>query len=82
MDLRTEKRDHLTVGILTNDKNSFSEDELKAMDMGSLEKMAALAQVDDYSGRGGPRSGPTKVNSMQAPPPPLVFPVGQKASNE
>lgn len=77
MALRTEKRVHLTKGILGNGKNIFSEEDLKAMDIAGLEKLAILAQVDDYTGRGGPRSLPS-MNSLVAPSPPKVFEVGKK----
>ena len=78
MALREEKREYLTKGILANEKNVFSEEDLKSMDVAGLEKLAALAQVDDYTGRGGPRAMTT--NSLVAPPPPKVFEVGKKST--
>ena len=70
--LQEEKRSTLVAGIIANDKNSFTEDQLKAMGTPALESMAKLAGVDDYSGRGAPR---TQVSNPDSPPPmPMVFP--------
>ena len=57
--------------MIANEKNTFTEDELKAMVTPTLESMAKLAGNEDYSGRGAPRTQTTDPN---APPPmPKVF---------
>lgn len=79
--LQEEKRSTLVAGIIANEKNGFTEDQLKAMETSSLENLAKLAGNDDYSGRGAPRSDTPNPN---APPPmPKVFeakPAQQQAS--
>ena len=77
MELRTQQRDHLVKGVLANSKNTFTEEELKDMPMAALEKMASLAEVDDFTARGGPRSIQS-LDTGHAPTPPLVFEVGKK----
>lgn len=50
----------------------YDEDELNAMDLKQLAKVAALANVAtpvDYSGRGGPRIAEGKDDYMSQPPP-------------
>jgi hypothetical protein len=70
-----ERRSNLTSGIIANEKNDFTEEELKALSIEQLEKLAKLSSVPDpdYSGRGAPR---TVVNEggNYAPPAPVAFP--------
>ena len=71
--LQDEKRSTLIASVIANEKNTFTEDELKAMATPALEGMAKLAGNEDYSGRGAPRTQTTDPN---APPPmPKVFEV-------
>lgn len=60
---------------------SFSDAELKGMNLEQLEKLAQLAAVPDYSGLGGPAQAP-KANADSfsgfAPPPPRL---GDKAAS-
>ena len=70
--LQAEKRINLVGGIVANERNSFSKESLEAMDTPTLENLAKLAEVDDYSGRGAPR---VVVDNENSPPKmPLVFP--------
>ena len=69
--LQEEKRSALIASVIANEKNSFTEDQLKAMATPTLESMAKLAGNEDYSGRGAPR---TQITDANAPPPmPKVF---------
>ena len=69
--LQEEKRSSLIASVIANEKNVFTEDELKVMATPALEGMAKLAGSEDYSGRGAPRTQTTDPN---APPPmPKVF---------
>ena len=69
--LQKEKRETLVAGVIANARNSFTKEQLEAMDTPTLENMAKLAEVDDYSGRSVPRV----LEDPNAPPkPPLVFP--------
>ena len=69
--LQEEKRSALIAGVIANEKNVFTEDQLKVMATPALEGMAKLAGNEDYSGRGAPRTQTTDPN---APPPmPKVF---------
>lgn len=52
MALQEEKRAHLSKGIMANERNKFSEAELNEMDIETLVKLAPLAKVEDYSGKG------------------------------
>ena len=71
--LQDEKRSTLIASVIANEKNTFTEDELKAMATPALEGMAKLAGNEDYSGRGAPR---TQTTDSNAPPPmPKVFEV-------
>lgn len=48
------KKNALVKALLANKRNSFSEEELRAMDVVALEKLDKLAKADaDYSGSGG-----------------------------
>ena len=71
--LQEEKRSTLIAGIIANEKNTFTEDELKAMATAALEGMAKLAGNEDYSGRGAPRTQTTDSNA-----PPLMPKVFEK----
>ena len=69
--LQEEKRSSLIACVVANEKNTFTEDQLKAMATPALEGMAKLAGNEDYSGRGAPR---TQITDANAPPPmPKVF---------
>ena len=66
--LQEEKRSALIAGVIANEKNSFTEDELKVMATPTLESMAKLAGNEDYSGRGAPRTQTTDPNAPPAMP--------------
>ena len=69
--LQEEKRSTLIASVIANEKNVFTEDELKTMATPALEGMAKLAGNEDYSGRGAPH---TQAADPNAPPPmPKVF---------
>ena len=69
--LQEEKRSTLIASVIANERNSFTEDQLKVMDTSLLENIAKLTGNEDYSGRGAPRTQTTDPN---APPPmPKVF---------
>ena len=69
--LQEEKRSGLIASVIANEKNTFTEDQLKAMATPALEGMAKLAGNEDYSGRGAPRAQATDPNTP--PPMPKVF---------
>ena len=71
--LQEEKRSYLIASVIANEKNTFTEDELKAMATPALEGMAKLAGNEDYSGRGAPRTQTTDPNTP--PTMPKVFEV-------
>ena len=69
--LQKEKRSALIASVIANEKNVFTEDELKTMATPALEGMAKLAGNEDYSGRGAPH---TQAADPNAPlPMPKVF---------
>ena len=69
---RAEKRLHLIKGIQANEKNQFPDAELTEMDTNGLEKLASLAKVEDYSGKGLPFVN--QVDDPNAiPAPPSIF---------
>ena len=72
--LQKEKREILVKGVIANARNSFTEEQLEAMDTTTLENLAKLAEVDDYSGRPVPRA---QEDTNVPPTPPLVFPPKQ-----
>ncbi len=74
------RRADITKGIIANAKNSFTAEELAKMPMDSLEKLAALSDVDDFTGRGLPRTLAAAAESDQPPPMPLVFEAKQANS--
>jgi len=51
--MHRQKKDDLVKALLANQNNSFSEDELKGMELVELKKIAKLAQVNNYEGGGG-----------------------------
>ena len=70
--LQEEKRSALVTGVIANEKNSFTKEQLEEMNTSTLENLAKLAGNEDYSGRGAPRA---QVSDPNAPPPmPKVFP--------
>ena len=69
--LQEEKRSALIASVIANEKNTFTEDQLKAMETSALEGMAKLAGNEDYSGRGAPRTQTTNPNTP--PTMPKVF---------
>lgn len=71
LSLQDKTRNELITNIKANEKNKFSEEQLKSMDLGMLENLAALAVNEDYSGRGGPRK--IKVEDITAPEPRSLF---------
>ena len=76
--LQQEKRSTLVAGVIANEKNSFTKEQLENMDTTTLENLSKLAGVEDYSGRGAPRA---QVSNPDAPPPmPKVFPAPSSAA--
>ena len=70
--LQEEKRSTLIAGVIANEKNSFTKEQLEEMNTPTLENLAKLAGSEDYSGRGAPRA---QTSDPNAPPPaPKVFP--------
>lgn len=85
--LRDSTRTSMIDAIKANDANTFSDDELKAMSIGQLKKLSALAKVQpkvndssssegesgaDFSGRGAARNNSNGEQNFTAPM--LVFP--------
>ena len=66
--LQEEKRSALVASVIANEKNTFTEDQLKVMATPALESMAKLAGNEDYSGRGAPRTQTTDPNAPPAMP--------------
>ena len=82
MRLQKENREKLTKAILDNSKNTFTEDELKAMSTEGLEKLATFAEPEeDYSARGGVRTQTTSGDDSAPPKMPLVFEAKKPADN-
>ena len=76
--LQQEKRSTLVAGVIANEKNSFTKEQLEKMDTTTLENLSKLAGVEDYSGRGAPRA---QTSNPDAPPPmPKVFPAPSPAA--
>ena len=76
--LQQEKRSTLVEGVIANEKNAFTKEQLEGMDTPTLENLAKLAEVEDYSGRGAPRA---QASDPDAPPPmPKVFPAPSTAA--
>jgi hypothetical protein len=51
--LRNQRRDDLVKGLQANERCTYTEDELKGMSLGGLEKLAKIANIPDYGGQGG-----------------------------
>lgn len=73
MALQEEKRKHLVSGITANERNKFSEAELNEMDIGTLEKLAPLAKVENYSGKGAVPRISQEDNPNFIPMPESIF---------
>jgi hypothetical protein len=72
---RSEK-ETIVKELVKHDRNSFTEKELKAMELSQLRKLSKLAKTPSYEGRAG--AGAVKANSGDSeaiPPAPLAFPV-------
>lgn len=62
------RKDELTKQIKANEKNKFSDEDLKNMNMRALENLAALSVTEDYTMRGGPRLNEREdPNAIPAP---------------
>ena len=59
----------MITAIKTNSRNKFSDENLEAMPLSTLENLAALAVTEDYSTRGGPRL--TNLEDPNAIPAPV-----------
>ena len=70
--LQEEKRSTLVAGVIANEKNSFTKEQLEEMTTPTLENLAKLAGSEDYSGRGAPRAQASDPNAPPAMP--KVFP--------
>ena len=76
--LHADKKAGLVATIVANAGNKFSEDQLKAFDLGMLENLAALAGVEtpNYSGTAAPRAFALNDQAAEAiPTPPRLFAV-------
>lgn len=71
--LHDEQRARLTEGILANSEGVYTQAELDKLDFVSLEKLAKVAKVEDYSGRGNPVPVTNTSEGNAAPAAPLVF---------
>ena len=67
-----ERRNNLVAALAANSKCAFSQDELRVMSTDALVKTAALAQIDDFSGRGIPVPE-RSANDGFAPAPPRLI---------
>jgi hypothetical protein len=72
LSLQREQRDGLVKALAANKSCEFTEDELRAMKMDVLKRVARLAQVPDYTGQGAPVA--SSASEMHAPAPPEMFP--------
>lgn len=72
-------KDDLVKALLANERNSFSEEQLKAKEIGELESLIELGRVEvDYSGRtGGPTSN---IDEDKVPAMPAVFDLEKKSA--
>lgn len=78
--LFSEHRESMIETIKANEKNKFTNDELKGLGIDMLERLAALAAKDDFSGRGFRSQATPKGNQNEAPAPVLVFDPPKQAS--
>lgn len=84
MRLHQDRKNTLIEGIKANASNKFSEDQLKAFDLGMLENLAALASVQapapNYVGVAAPKQF-TQPNAQAeaVPAPPRLFAVKAQA---
>lgn len=70
--MHNARTDTLVKGLLANSRNTFTEVELRAMSSDSLEKLAKVANIPDYSGAAG-SSIVTNSSSNDVPAAPKVF---------
>lgn len=67
------ERTALIEGIKANERNEFTEEELNKFDFNTLERLAKVANVDSFVGRGVPRAHQSADDVNAAPAPMLVF---------
>lgn len=81
LQMHRARKDTLVNKLKTHKSNAFTEDELKAMNVSQLERLAKLAGEDepeaDYSARGGPRTNSAEDDAIPAPI--AVFPMKKEA---
>lgn len=73
--MQKNKVDTLVKGLLANSRNEFSEEELRAMHVPQLEKLAKVANLPDYSAQGGASFATNSSNDDAVPEMPKLFPV-------
>jgi hypothetical protein len=66
------RKGELTAELKANERCAFSEEDLQAMRVDQLEKLASSLKPADYGGRGGPR-GNARTEVHQVPEPPKIL---------
>ena len=79
--MHRQRKDAIVKGLIANSRCEFSADDLNAMDLVALEKLAKLSNMPNFVGQGG--GAPITANEGsddQAPPPPVAFPLKQSVA--
>jgi len=68
VEMHNTKKANLVKALVANKNNTFTEEELQAKDLADLEKLAQLAQVQNYEGGGGaPKTPEDKEEGLALP---------------
>ena len=78
--LRNQKRGTLVTALKANDSCDYTVDELKAMSIVNLEKLAKLANVQTFEGQGGGLRTQMDIGDDGVPPAPNVFDLPERKS--
>jgi hypothetical protein len=78
--LRNQRRDDLVKGLKANERCSFTEDELKAMSLDGLEKLARIANIPSFAGQGGGLRTHMGEDPSAVPEAPSVFDLPERKS--
>ncbi len=79
--MHRQRKDAIVKGLIANSRCEFSEDDLNAMDLVALERLAKLSNMPNFAGQGGGTTVTTNEESDdQAPAPPVAFPLKQSAA--
>ena len=78
--LRNQKRATIITALKANDSCDYTEDELKAMSVVGLEKLAKLANVQTFEGQGGGLRTQMDIGDDGVPEAPNVFDLPERKS--